>query len=212
MSTHTQHTENFETYFCTLVCYRWFPLFQTTNFYEQVYNWFDHLKTKGCYILGDVIMPNHLHALLYPTSGSLNKLTANGKRFMAYEMVKRLEQGKRYALLKESEQGVRPNERRKGKKHQVLRLSFDARKCFDEKMVEQKLDYLHHNPVQGKWNLVEDHADYQHSSAQFYETGVHGVYEVTHYKEIVVEYEERWVKGSPESSARDSQEVKNCVL
>ena len=156
-------------------------------------------------------MPNHLHAWLYPTQDSLNKLTANGKRFMAYEMVKRLEQLKRYTLLRESEQGVQPNERRKGKKHQVFRLSFDACKCFDEKMVEQKLDYLHHNPVQGKLNLAEDYADCQHSSAQFYATGVHGVYEVTHYKEIVVE-EERWVKGSPGSSARDPGEVKNCVL
>ena len=189
MSTHTEHTENLGTYFCTLVCYRWLPLFKITNFYDQVYNWFDHLKTKGCYILGDVIMPNHLHALLYPTSGLLNKLMANGKRFMAYEMVKHLEQGKRYALLKELEKGVQPNERRKGKKHQVFRLSFDARQCFDEKMVEQKLDYLHHNPVQGKWNLVGDDVDYQHSSARFYATGVHGVYEVTHYKEIVVEDE-----------------------
>ena len=191
MSTHTQHTENFETYFCTLTCYKWLPLFETANFYAAVYNWFDHLKARRCYILGYVIMPNHLHALLYPTQGSLNKFTANGKRFMAYEMVKRLEQGKRYALLKELEQGVQPNEKQKGKKHQVFRLSFDARKCFDEKMVEQKLDYMHHNPVQGKWRLVEDHVDYRHSSAMFYETGVHGVYEVTHYKEIEVEDEER---------------------
>ena len=100
MSTHTEHTENFETYFCTLVCYRWLPLFEITNFYDQVYNWFDHLKIKGCYILG------------------------------------------------------------------------------------------HHNPVQEKRNLVEDYVDYQHSSARFCATGVHGVYEVTHDKEIVAEDEE----------------------
>ena len=69
-------------------------------------------------------------------------------------------------------------------------MSFDARKCFDEKRVEQKLGYVHHNPFQGKWNLGEGYVDYQHSSAQFYTTGVHGVYEVTHCKEIVAEAEE----------------------
>ena len=69
-------------------------------------------------------------------------------------------------------------------------MSFDARKCVDEKRVEQKLGYMHHNPVQGKWNLGEGYVDYQHSSARFYETGVHGVYGVTHYKEIVAEDEE----------------------
>ena len=49
---HTEHTENFESYFYTLVCYRWFLLFEITNFYDQVYNRFDHLKTKGCYCGG----------------------------------------------------------------------------------------------------------------------------------------------------------------
>lgn len=157
------------------------------NFYDAVYNGFDHLKARGCFVLGYVILPNHLHVLLYPTHGSLNTLVGNTKRFMAYEMVRRLEQRERYALLKELEQGVPPRERKKGKKHQVFRLSFDARLCFDERMVEQKLDYIHHNPVQGKWSLVEDYVDYRHSSAGFYETGVQGVYEVVHYKEIDVE-------------------------
>jgi hypothetical protein len=31
---------------------------------------------------------------------------------------------------------------------------------------------LHHNPVSGKWNLVNDYTDYEHSSASFYETGI----------------------------------------
>ena len=78
---------------------------------------------------------------------------------MAYEMVKRLERLKRYAL-KELEQGVQPNERRKGKKYQALRVSFDARKCFDEKRVEQKLGCMHHNSFQREWNLGEDYVDY----------------------------------------------------
>ena len=69
-------------------------------------------------------------------------------------------------------------------------MSFDARKCVDEKRVEQKLGYMHHNPVQGKWNLVEEYVDYQHSSARFNETWVYGVCEVTHHKEIVAEDEE----------------------
>jgi hypothetical protein len=60
--------------------------------------------------------------------------------------------------------------------HQVFRLSFDARICANEKMVEQKLDYIHHNPVRGKWNLVDDFVKYPHSSAAFYELG-DGIYQ-----------------------------------
>lgn len=51
-------------------------------------------------------------------------------------------------------------------------------------MIEQKLDYIHHNPVSGKWNLIEDFAKYPHSSAQFYELGVIGDFEITHYKDL----------------------------
>jgi hypothetical protein len=53
--------------------------------------------------------------------------------------------------------------------HQVLNPSFDARKCYDLKMIEQKLEYIHHNPVRGKWSLVEDFTKYPHSSDAFYE-------------------------------------------
>jgi hypothetical protein len=56
--------------------------------------------------------------------------------------------------------------------------------CASEKMVEQKLDYIHHNPVRGKWNLVDDFAKYPHSSAAFYELGEMGCAGITHYKDI----------------------------
>jgi len=36
----------------------------------------------------------------------------------------------------------------------------------------KKLDYIHFNPVSGKWNLAKDDMDYHFSSARFYETGV----------------------------------------
>jgi hypothetical protein len=63
----------------------------------MVYKWFDHLKTEGYYSTVYVIMPNHLHVILYfPEAGfNLNKIISNAKRFMAYEIVKRLEEMKR---------------------------------------------------------------------------------------------------------------------
>ena len=52
-------------------------------------------------------------------------------------------------------------------------------------MVEQKLDYIHHNPVKGKWALVEDFALYPHSSAGFYELGEHdNMAPLVHYKDL----------------------------
>ncbi len=36
----------------------------------------------------------------------------------------------------------------------------------------RNLDYIHHNPVSKKWQLVNDFTDYEYSSASFYEKGI----------------------------------------
>jgi len=48
-------------------------------------------------------------------------------------------------------------------------------------MTEQKLNYIHENPVSGKWKLVDDYVSYDHSSAGFYELGETTNYPVKHY-------------------------------
>jgi hypothetical protein len=47
------------------------------------------------------------------------------------------------------------------------------------------LKYLHHNPVSGKWNLASSFVEYLHSSAKFYETGIPGLFPVTHYRDLL---------------------------
>ncbi|MCF3108229.1 hypothetical protein LL912_05515 [Niabella sp. CC-SYL272] len=51
-------------YFITFTCYRWMRLIAIADAYDMIYKWFDHLKCKGHYICGYVIMPNHVHALI----------------------------------------------------------------------------------------------------------------------------------------------------
>ena len=82
-------------YFIIFTCCHWLKLFEITNGYGIVYNWFDHLKSKGHFINGYVIMPNHVHALIAfrNTQGqSINSIIGTGKRFMAYEIINRLEE------------------------------------------------------------------------------------------------------------------------
>ena len=136
-------------------------------------------------------MPNHLHCLLLPTrpEKSLNKLVSEGKRFMAYGIVNSLKKLNKHNLLNQLREGVQENEMKKGKQHQVFKLSFNAKVCFDEKMIEQKLDYIHHNPVSGKWSLVDDYVKYKHSSAVYYELNFKNKY-ITHYKDIIIKSSE----------------------
>jgi putative transposase len=43
---------------------------------------------------------------------------------------------------------------------------------YSRKVAKQKLDYIHFNPVSGKWLLAKDDLGYHYSSARFYETGI----------------------------------------
>jgi hypothetical protein len=186
MSLHTHQSDLHEIYFCTVTCYKWLPLIEEANTYYSVYRWFHHLKHDGCFVLAYVIMPNHFHVLLYPThtGTSLDKLVGDGKRFMAYDIVNSLKKQGKESILAILRDGVDKHEKLKGKLHQVFQLSFDARKCHDMKLLEQKMDYIHHNPVKGKWSLAGDFAMYQHSSASYYECGQHKEFEVMDYRDL----------------------------
>ena len=53
---------------------------------------------------------------------------------------------------------------------------------MDESGVENVLEYIHHNPVSGKWSLVKDFVDFPYSSAAFYELGVESTYPLEDYR------------------------------
>src|SRR5688572_12920200 len=79
-------------YFITFTNHAWLPLIQLTDGYDLVYNWFRILSGKGHVITCFVIIPNHLHLLYYSGGNhSLNTIVGNGKRFMAYDIVERLQ-------------------------------------------------------------------------------------------------------------------------
>ena len=132
-------------------------------------------------------MPNHLHLLLYYAGGvqSLNTIVGNGKRFIAYDIIKRLEKQNDLELLRTLELGVCAKDKSRGKKHEVWQGAFDGKECRTEKFVLQKLHYIHNNPCSKRWKLASSPIDYLHSSARFYICGKHAGYPVTDYREFL---------------------------
>jgi REP element-mobilizing transposase RayT len=174
-------------YFITITNCRWHSLFEHAAGYDAVYEWFNHLKSKGHYIIGYVIMPNHLHCLIaFRNTGvqTINTIIGNGKRFMTYELVNRLQSLGASALLQQLSKYVNLTDKRRGKLHEVFEPSFDAKPCYSTAFILQKLNYMHENPCRGKWNLAESPIDYVHSSARFCLTGVQGHYALTRYLEL----------------------------
>jgi len=170
-------------------------LFEMTNSYDIVYSWFNILKKGKIEVVGYVNMPNHVHCILYfPEAGfNLNKLLSNGKRFMAYEIINRLENANNIRTLKILQDALTDRERKKKQLHKVFKDSFDAKAIFSEKFLIQKLKYIHHNPVSGKCpsdrfiragKLAPDFVSYEHSSASFYEKGIGKHFEPKHFKDL----------------------------
>ena len=131
-------------------------------------------------------MPNHLHCILHfhETNFNLNKIIGNAKRFMAYEIVKRLKEKKEMVILELLSVSVTEREKKKGQLHKVFKDSFDAKAIFSDKFLVQKLEYIHNNPVIGKWQLVKDFVEYEHSSASFYEEGIVKYFLPRHFRDL----------------------------
>ena len=171
MSVRKTHNTKEIAYFITFTCINWIPLIELTDLYGNIYSWFDRLNNENELILGYVIMPNHLHFLLYhqDPERTLNKIIGEGKRFLAYEILKRLKNNFKSDLLPNIlSDYVTLNEKTKGQKHKVWDDSFDAKPVYSKRVAEQKLQYIHINPVKGAWHLVKDFALYPHSSAGYY--------------------------------------------
>ncbi|MGN6399081.1 MAG: transposase [Flavisolibacter sp.] len=174
-------------YFITFTCHGWLPLIEKAGGYSALYNFFEVLKTKGHSITAYVIMPNHVHLLLHYTGEGclLNTLIGNGKRFMAYEIIKKLKEKGEETLLKTLKEGVQAKDREKGQLHVVWKDSFEVKQCRTKAFLLQKLQYLHNNPVSGKWMLAPSSVEYLHSSARFYYSGKQQLFEVVDYEKLL---------------------------
>jgi len=129
----TRHEINEDTWFVTFTCHDWLPLFELTDSYDLVYKWLRLIDNKyQIKTTGFVIMPNHVHVLLYLTNlnVNLNTIMANAKRFMAYDLGKRLNQQQHTNMLNTLAAACTEKERTKGQLHKVFEPSFDAKPVF----------------------------------------------------------------------------------
>jgi REP element-mobilizing transposase RayT len=187
MAIKLKHSNTFSTYFVTFTCIDWIPLYEIANAYDTVYKWFAVLKsTHNADVVAYVIMPNHLHVILHfhNEKFDLNAIIGNGKRFMAYEIVNRLERAGNCELLMHLESLLTKREIKKGQLHKVFKSSFDAKPIITHRFLMQKIDYMHNNPVSGKWMLAKDFIAYEHSSASFYELQLTKHHRPMHYLDL----------------------------
>jgi REP element-mobilizing transposase RayT len=112
-----------------------------------------------------VIMPNHIHLnCRFTREYTISDMMRDFKRHTARQIIRQLQAENitdSLGLL----QRLNKDERQEFK---VWEDRYDARDVFSEEFLEQKVDYIHHNPCQPHWNLAEVPEEYPWSSARFY--------------------------------------------
>lgn len=172
-------------YFCTFSCWGHHHLIARTNLYDAIYEKLERWVDKGCTVVGYVIMPNHVHLLIHvPEQHSVNQVLSDCKRWLAKVMIDRLTLAKDEFMLFNLQRNVDSSRYTKGQWHRAWEPSSDIKLCFNERMIEQKLLYIHNNPLQAHWELASRAEHYPHSSAGFYATGAGENARIQHWSSV----------------------------
>jgi REP element-mobilizing transposase RayT len=124
-----------------------------------------------------VIMPNHFHAIWRIHDEIVRKnFQRDLMKFTARSMIK-------FMFMNENTLLPQLKVKAADRQQQVWERNSLPIELFSEKVLIQKLNYIHNNPLQPKWQLCESPEDYFYSSAKFYETGVYDFGILTHYNE-----------------------------
>ncbi len=91
----------------------------------------------------------------------MNTLVSNKERFIAYEIIKRLEAKGLNKILLRLKEGLTERDVAKGQKHKVFEVSFDAKPIYYRNFLLQKINYIDMNYIRGKWKLIEHWEDYE---------------------------------------------------
>ncbi len=167
-----------EVYFWTDTVKDWKPIFKYEKHKRIILSSLNELVSRGVIsVYAFVIMPNHLHLVW-----EMNEL--NGKemphasfnKFTSHQISKELKLAhpELYSsfLVDESDRNVRIWQR------DPLAILMD-----NKLKVEQKIEYIHLNPLQNHWNLCARPEDYKWSCAEFYATGMDKFGFLTDYRE-----------------------------
>ena len=121
------------------------------------------VKEKRASVYSFVIMSNHLHLIWHIAEGHTRDEVQ--KDFLKYTSQKIKADLKKYHPLVLEKFKVNAKDR----EYQIWERNPLSVEIFSEKVLIQKLNYIHQNPVRAK--LCKEPLDYKYSSARFYEKG-----------------------------------------
>lgn len=152
-------------YFWTATIHNWFSLLDKDESKKLLADYLKQLSDKGLVtVYAFVIMPNHIH-LIWQQNELNGKETPKGSflKFSSHVFLKE---------LKETGQAHLYRVNAANKKHEIWQRDSLGIEIYSRPVAKQKLEYIHFNPVKGRWRLAKNDLEYYYSSARFYETGI----------------------------------------
>ena len=168
MSTGYQIKEQDELHYVTFQIVRWIDIF-TRKVYRDIV--IESLRfcqqNKGLEIYAFVVMSNHIHLLLRSFPGKLSDTIKEFKSFTAKQILEAIQtepESRRDWMLNLFEFSAKQHKR--NSKYQIWTHENHAEIIYSNKFIEQKINYIHENPVRA--GIVEKAEDYLYSSARNY--------------------------------------------
>jgi REP element-mobilizing transposase RayT len=155
-------------YYLTTVVYGRLPIFTTPGFAIPIIDSLNYYRYKQQYkILGYVIMPDHLHLLIWLQGKStISEIMRDLKKFTAVRIIRQAEVENRRHWLSAFKQAGEATDRSQNK---VWQDSYWDKIIFSERLLREKLNYIHRNPVRA--GLVESVEAFPYSSYRNYHDG-----------------------------------------
>ncbi|GAB5494893.1 MAG: transposase [Phototrophicaceae bacterium] len=175
-------------YFLTLTVEGWVDIFSRKAYRDVLIESLKYCQDhKGLQIYAYVIMTNHLH-LVVRSDGelSLSEIIGQFKSYVATSILKDLPsaaESRKEWLFYLFGYFAKVNKRKST--HQFWKTDNHPIELYSEKVIRQKLDYIHYNPVRAGWVNFPQH--YNYSSASNYLAEGKGILEVS----VLDQYYER---------------------
>lgn len=179
MSTKYNVKDNTKPYFITTTIVSWIDVFTRKVQKEKLVESLMYCqKEKGLIIYAWCLMSNHLHLICQSADEekSLTDIIRDFKTFTSKQIVRIISEepeSRREWMLDHFEKACENLKR--NQKYKVWQTGFHAEEISTQKFLEQKLDYIHNNPVVD--GIVELPEDYLYSSARNY-TDLESLFEV----------------------------------
>ena len=168
-----QHRINGEVYFVTDTVVDWVDIFTRPKYKYIVLESLQYCqKHKGLIIYAWVLMSNHLHAIVGSQEGNtVSDIWRDFKKFTSKEILRVLsidsQESRREWMLNRFEYAGKND--KKIKQYKFWQEGNDSQAIYLNDYFEQKLHYIHDNPV--KAEFVNRAEDYRYSSAIDYGGG-----------------------------------------